>query len=123
MRVTVRVLAWLLVLGLGVSHAWAQGFQGGVRGAIKDSGGVILRPIGERVQHHVGTESRHFLGHAEADSGVRPGDDDAFSGDRHALLPSQNRRDHTFCACEIARAVAAGGGAKKDALARRASSR
>jgi hypothetical protein len=41
MRVTVRVLAYLLMLCMGASEALAQGFQGGVRGAIKDSGGVI----------------------------------------------------------------------------------
>ena len=41
MRVTVRVLAYLLILCMGASEALAQGFQGGVRGAIKDSGGVI----------------------------------------------------------------------------------
>jgi len=37
----IRVWACVLVLGLAAGSAWAQGFQGGVRGAVKDSGGVI----------------------------------------------------------------------------------
>ena len=39
-RLVFALLALALVAG-GASHAFAQGFQGGVRGAIKDSGGVI----------------------------------------------------------------------------------
>jgi trimeric autotransporter adhesin len=39
-RLVLALLAFTLVAG-GASHAFAQGFQGGVRGAIKDSGGVI----------------------------------------------------------------------------------
>ena len=39
-RLVLALLACALVAG-GASHAFAQGFQGGVRGAIKDSGGVI----------------------------------------------------------------------------------
>ena len=39
---TVRVFACLLALIVGVAvEAHAQGFQGGVRGVVKDSGGVI----------------------------------------------------------------------------------
>jgi hypothetical protein len=41
MRATIRVLAYLLVLLVAASDAWSQGFQGGIRGAVKDSGGVI----------------------------------------------------------------------------------
>ena len=41
MRATIRVLACLLVLLVAAGAAWAQSFQGGVRGAVKDSGGVI----------------------------------------------------------------------------------
>ena len=42
MRATIRVFACLLVLIVGVAvEGRAQGFQGGIRGAVKDSGGVI----------------------------------------------------------------------------------
>jgi hypothetical protein len=42
MRATLRVVACLLVLLLSTAiEARAQGFQGGIRGAVKDSGGVI----------------------------------------------------------------------------------
>ena len=41
MRVMVRVLACLLMVCAAAGYGWAQGFQGGIRGAVKDSGGVI----------------------------------------------------------------------------------
>ena len=41
MRATVRVLACLLLLSIAVVDAWGQGFQGGIRGAVRDPGGVI----------------------------------------------------------------------------------
>ena len=42
MRATIRIFACLLVLIVGVAvEGRAQGFQGGVRGVVKDSGGVI----------------------------------------------------------------------------------
>ena len=41
MRATMRVLACLLVLFVAANGAWAQSFTGGVRGAVKDPGGVI----------------------------------------------------------------------------------
>jgi trimeric autotransporter adhesin len=41
MRATIRVLACLLVLFVAANEAWAQSFTGGVRGAVKDPGGVI----------------------------------------------------------------------------------
>jgi hypothetical protein len=41
MRATIRVLACLLVLFVAANEAWTQSFQGGVRGAVKDPGGVI----------------------------------------------------------------------------------
>ena len=42
MRATIRVFACLLALIVGVAvEGRAQGFQGGVRGVVKDSGGVI----------------------------------------------------------------------------------
>lgn len=41
MRATIRVLVGLLVLCVAASEAWGQGFQGGIRGAVKDPGGVI----------------------------------------------------------------------------------
>ena len=39
-----RFRGWFVlavILWAGTSSAWAQGFQGGVRGAVKDSGGVV----------------------------------------------------------------------------------
>ena len=42
MRATIRVFACLLALLAGIAgHARSQGFQGGVRGVVKDSGGVV----------------------------------------------------------------------------------
>ncbi len=41
MRATIRVLACLLMLFVAASEAWSQGFQGGIRGAVRDNGGVI----------------------------------------------------------------------------------
>ena len=41
MRATIRVLACLVVFVLAETTAWTQGFQGGIRGAIRDPGGVI----------------------------------------------------------------------------------
>ena len=42
MRATIRLVACLLALIVGfAADGWAQGFQGGIRGAVKDSGGVI----------------------------------------------------------------------------------
>ena len=42
MRATIRVFACLLILIAGAAvEGRAQGFQGGIRGAVKDSGGVI----------------------------------------------------------------------------------
>ena len=42
MRATIRVFACLLVVIVGVAvEGRTQGFQGGVRGVVKDSGGVI----------------------------------------------------------------------------------
>jgi uncharacterized protein YfaS (alpha-2-macroglobulin family) len=41
MRATIRVLACLLVLFVAANDAWTQSFTGGVRGAVKDPGGVI----------------------------------------------------------------------------------
>ena len=41
MRRLVFALLALVLLAGGASHAFAQGFTGGIRGAIKDSGGVI----------------------------------------------------------------------------------
>jgi hypothetical protein len=53
MRATVRVFACLLMLLGAASHVWSQGFQGNVRGAVKDSGGVI--PGAEVVLTNEGT--------------------------------------------------------------------
>jgi len=56
MRVWSRLFAGLLALCLGASgSAWAQGFQGGVRGAIKDSGGVIPGAEVVLVNENLGT--------------------------------------------------------------------
>ena len=41
MRKLVPALLALVLLAGGASQAFAQGFTGGIRGAIKDSGGVI----------------------------------------------------------------------------------
>ena len=42
MRATIRIFACLLVLIVGFAvEGGAQGFQGGVRGVVKDSGGVV----------------------------------------------------------------------------------
>ena len=42
MRATIRIFACLLVLIVGFAvEGRAQGFQGGVRGVVKDSGGVV----------------------------------------------------------------------------------
>ena len=41
MRATIRVLACLLVLLVASVDAWGQGFQGGIRGAVRDPGGVV----------------------------------------------------------------------------------
>jgi trimeric autotransporter adhesin len=40
-RVALAVLTTAFLLAVSVSHVAAQGFQGGIRGAVKDSGGVI----------------------------------------------------------------------------------
>ena len=40
-RVALAVLTTALLLAVSVSHVAAQGFTGGIRGAVKDSGGVI----------------------------------------------------------------------------------
>ena len=55
MNVTLRLFACLLALGLAGGSAWAQGFQGGVRGAIKDSGGVIPGAEVVLVNENLGT--------------------------------------------------------------------
>lgn len=41
MRATIRVLACLLLLFVAANEAWTQTFTGGVRGAVKDPGGVV----------------------------------------------------------------------------------
>jgi hypothetical protein len=41
MRATVPVLSCVLVCIMAASNSWGQGFQGGIRGAVRDPGGVI----------------------------------------------------------------------------------
>jgi trimeric autotransporter adhesin len=70
MRATVRVLACLLVLFVAANEAWSQGFQGGIRGAVKDTGGVI--PGAEVVLTNEGTNVSRSTSTNEAGEYVFP---------------------------------------------------
>ena len=65
MRATIRVFACLLALLAGIAgDARSQGFQGGVRGVVKDSGGVV--PGAEVTLTNQGTSQSRSIRTTEA---------------------------------------------------------